>query len=226
MKRFIKILPLACLLNLSSCALLGFESTRALDRVERGMSREQIKQLLGRPAFRNLAANGTEIWEYRKFVGGYTLYLTQITFSEGRVIQMSTTTEDHRPDRVRIEPQQPPVINIPLPTGSGYPGGYGYEIEHERRAEQAFADFLREVNSKLYKDEKLRFIQDAARRNYFTVDQATRVLKLFTWDDDKLEVLEAIAPRLRDGFNAYKLVDLFTFISSKERARKLLGYRK
>jgi len=40
---------------------------------------------------------------------------------------------------------------------------------------------------------------------------------------EKLEVLEALAPRLRDGYNAYKLVDLFTFSDNQEQARRILG---
>ena len=116
------------------------------------------------------------------------------------------------------------IINSRLPQGEVYPGG-GYGPYEAQRAEEAFAEFIRDIQRKPFKDDKIRFIQDAARRNYFTTDQARRVLQLFTWDDDKLTVLEALAPRLRDGFNAHQLVDLFTFSSAKERARQILGYR-
>ena len=55
------------------------------------------------------------------------------------------------------------------------------------------------------------------------MNQTARILRLFTWDNEKLEVLESLAPRLRDSYNAYKLVDLFTFSSNQEKARRILG---
>ena len=232
MKQFIRLLPLALVLGLSSCGIAtGYSPQPGVERIERGMTREQVTQVMGRPDTRSLAADGSELWEYRRSDAGGTIYVTQITFYEGRVTRMDNHREAARlPERTPYpsRPQQGggyPGSGYP---GEAYPGGYprgSYEAEQERRAEEAFAEFIRDIQRKPFKDDKIRFIQDAARRNYFTTDQARRVLQLFTWDDDKLTVLEALAPRLRDGFNAHQLVDLFTFSSAKERARQILGYR-
>ena len=38
-----------------------------------------------------------------------------------------------------------------------------------------------------------------------------------------MQVLEAIAPHLRDGYNAYRLIECFDFLDAQEKARRLLG---
>ena len=48
-------------------------------------------------------------------------------------------------------------------------------------------------------------------------------MKLFTWDNERLPVLEAVAPRIRDGFNTYKLIEYFDFQDAKQKARRILG---
>ena len=53
--------------------------------------------------------------------------------------------------------------------------------------------------------------------------QAARLLNQFTWDKEKLQVLEAVGSRLRDGHNAYKLIEYFTFSDAKDKARRILG---
>ena len=66
-------------------------------------------------------------------------------------------------------------------------------------------------------------LQDAARFNTFTVRQTERILKQFNWDEERLQALEAIAPHLRDGYNAYRLIECFDFLDAQEKARRLLG---
>lgn len=70
MKKIIALLSAASLLTLSSCdlAMLG-EGTmgrRDTQRIERGMSQEQVYSLMGRPTYRRFGDNGIEEWEYHK----------------------------------------------------------------------------------------------------------------------------------------------------------------
>ena len=92
-------------------------------------------------------------------------------------------------------------------------------------SDNAFQRFIYDVQRQSFKDDKLRYIYDAAQRNYFTVQQAERLLRLFSWDDEKLQVLQAVAPRLVNAYESYRLVELFTFDSGKRKARRILGFR-
>ena len=230
MKQFIRLLPLALVLGLSSCGIAAMlEPQRGIERIERGMSREQVTQVLGRPDTRSLAADGSELWEYRRSDAGGTIYVTQITFYEGRVTRMDNHREAARlPERTPYpsRPQQGggyPGGGYPGGTypGGGYPRG-GYEAEQERRAEEAFSQFIRDIQSKPFDEDKVRLIRDVAQRNYFTTEQTIRVLRLFSWDDEKFKVLRILAPRIRDSFNAHRIIDLFTWDDDKARARKIL----
>ena len=215
MKQFIRLLPLALMLGLSSCGIAtGYSPQPGVERIERGMTREQVMQVMGRPNTRSLAADGSELWEYREFYAGGVTYVAQISFNEGRVTRM-----DNRREVERL-PEGTPYPSRPQ-QGSGYPGG-SYEAEQERRAEEAFSQFIRDIQSKPFDEDKFRLIRDVAQRNYFTTEQTIRVLRLFSWDDEKFKVLRILAPRIRDSFNAHRIIDLFTWDDDKARARKIL----
>ena len=69
MKKIIALLSAASLLTLSSCdlAMLGEGmGRRDTQRIERGMSQEQVYSLMGRPTYRRFGDNGIEEWEYHK----------------------------------------------------------------------------------------------------------------------------------------------------------------
>ena len=215
MKQFIRLLPLALVLGLSSCGIAtGYSPQPGIERIERGMTREQVIQVMGRPNTRSLAADGSELWEYRQFYAGGVTYVAQISFNEGRVTRM-----DNRREIERL-PEGTPYPSRPQ-EGGGYPRG-SYEAEQERRAEEAFSQFIRDIQSKPFDEDKFRLIRDVAQRNYFTTEQTIRVLSLFSWDDEKFKVLTILAPRIRDSFNAHRIVDLFTWDDDKARARKIL----
>ena len=215
MKQFFRLLPLALVLGLSSCGIAtGYSPQPGVERIERGMTREQVMQVMGRPNTRSLAADGSELWEYREFYAGGVTYVAQISFNEGRVTRM-----DNRREIERL-PEGTPYPSRPQ-EGGGYPRG-SYEAEQERRAEEAFSQFIRDIQSKPFDEDKFRLIRDVAQRNYFTTEQTIRVLRLFSWDDEKFKVLRILAPRIRDSFNAHRIIDLFTWDDDKARARKIL----
>ena len=215
MKQFIRLLPLALVLGLSSCGIAtGYSPQPGIERIERGMTREQVIQVMGRPNTRSLAADGSELWEYRQFYAGGVTYVAQISFNEGRVTRM-----DNRREIERL-PEGTPYPSRPQ-EGGGYPRG-SYEAEQERRAEEAFSQFIRDIQSKPFDEDKFRLIRDVAQRNYFTTEQTIRVLRLFSWDDEKFKVLRILAPRIRDSFNAHRIIDLFSWDDDKARARKIL----
>ena len=100
-----------------------------------------------------------------------------------------------------------------------YDPRYGGQVPRE----EDFEEFLRGINRLSFPKDQIRYVQDAARFNTFTVRQTERILKQFNWDEERLQVLEAITPHLRDGYNAYRLIECFDFLDAQEKARRLLG---
>ena len=209
MKKIIALLSAASLLTLSSCdlAMLG-EGTmgrRDTQRIERGMSQEQVYSLMGRPTYRRFGDNGIEEWEYHKS-GLFEKRITVISFSSGRVVRMNTYNGDYNDsDRSRYPNQRG---NYPYGNGD-----YG----------QWFSQHYHEVQRKTFTDDKIRYIRDVARRNRFTTQQTIKLLRLFSFDEEKLKVLACVASGLRDPRNSYRIVDQFSFSSSQQEARRLLG---
>ena len=210
MKKIIALLSAASLLTLSSCdlAMLG-EGTmgrRDTQRIERGMSQEQVYSLMGRPTYRRFGDNGIEEWEYHKS-GLFEKRITVISFSSGRVVRMNTYNGDYNDsDRGRYPNQRG---NYPYGNGDygGYGGNGGYggygdyddygDYRSDRQNDQWFSQVYREVQLKL--------------------------LRLFSFDEEKLKVLACVASGLRDPRNSYRIVDQFSFSSSQQEARRLLG---
>lgn len=217
MKPQIVLYSLVTAVSLSSCgisSILGAESNT--DRIERGMSREEVQHILGRPESRSLGYDGEEIWVYRSNDLFDTGRITEITFYRGRVARMNT----YRAGERRREDSYPSYPSCP--ERGDYPR---YEDSRRCMSDNAFQRFIYDVQRQSFKDDKLRYIYDAAQRNYFTVQQAERLLRLFSWDDEKLQVLQAVAPRLVNAYESYRLVELFTFDSGKRKARRILGFR-
>lgn len=232
MKPQIIFLSLCTAVGLSSCGISSvFGGESPADRIERGMSREQVRGILGRPQDRSFGDHGEEVWVYRKVDFFDNVRITEVTFFEGRVSKLNTHShsierrEESRPLPPARPQPVPPSYPTPPPT---YPEGRGYPNHRGRlrlMSPQSFQRFYNELRRLPFPDDKLRYLQDATQRNLFTCQQAEQVLRLYTFDDERLRVLTLFAQRLVNYDEAYRLINLFTFDDAKQRARALLVYQ-
>lgn len=79
------------------------------------------------------------------------------------------------------------------------------------------------IQGESFSSGQLRVLADAAQGHCFRVTQVAEVLPLFSFEDDKLKALEMMASGLVDRQNAFRIYSLFTFESSKDRARRILS---
>ena len=88
----IETLFLALGLGFSSC--ISTRDTVKINKVEIGMTKDDVRNLLGKPLFKNANENGEE-WGYRKFVGeiaGPEEMIFTVVFSpEGKVMAYNST---------------------------------------------------------------------------------------------------------------------------------------
>ena len=223
MKKYALALVALVLTFLSSCGGVGKRQS-AVNQLERGMTKDQVTALLGAPRNKSVQEDGSETWDF-SYMDLLDRHLrVSVTFFNDRVTKYDShrTDHDHRDNQppviVTTPPAIPPQGHIPPASrGRGYIDSRGYEEEA-----RAFELFLEDVRRIPFDDERIGFICSVARRSLFTVEQASRLIAPFRWDEQRLTILEALAPRLRDGYNAFRLIDLFSYGSGKERARQIL----
>lgn len=217
MKKYAWALVCLVLALTASCGGVG-KARSKVNQIERGMTKGQITALLGAPKNKSVQDDGTETWEYV-----YTDILSRqldvtVTFAQDRVSKYDSRQSVVEQDR---HVSSGPVVPIPSPVPTPVPGGYPDPRVLEEEA-RAFEDFYGEVRRIPFEEERIGFIQSVARRSLFTVDQAGRLITLFHWDEQRLALLEALAPRLRNGYNAFRLLELFSYGPAQDRARQIL----
>lgn len=85
-----------------------------------------------------------------------------------------------------------------------------------------FSDLYRQMKEEPFKDGQLKLIRNKAVSSGFLCNQCVKILELFTWDDDKMEFLSVLAPVIVDRSNSDKIVKCFTYMSGREKARRIL----
>jgi hypothetical protein len=84
-----------------------------------------------------------------------------------------------------------------------------------------FAAGVEAVNAESFGDAKLDVVRTVD--GFFTVDQLGQLVDLFSFSDEKVEVVAIVKPRLVDPQNAFKLYSRFTFDDDKKSVKAILG---
>ncbi len=91
-----------------------------------------------------------------------------------------------------------------------------------RMSDREFSILYRRVKEKSFKDDRFELIEIGSLDSRFDTAQCLQLLELFDFDDDRLRALAFLAPHLVDRRGADRLLDCFTFESSRKQAAKLL----
>lgn len=78
------------------------------------------------------------------------------------------------------------------------------------------------VKNASFDDKKIDIIRVACIGNCFSSKQCARLLSLLSFDDNKIEALEIIAPRMIENEYYNKILKQFSFSSNREKAAKIL----
>lgn len=220
-KKMIVTMRKALFLMFMTVTLLAMSTGTALaakDKrdVERGMTKQEVTGILGKPRSVNFDEFG-ERWQYVK-TRMKNLHVFEnciiVDFDrDGRVIRYRTIelpSPDERPDAV---PVPAPVPDIRYPVVSD--DVYGMN-------DADFAVLLSKVKAKSFEDDKLEMVEVGCLGSWFTCRQCAALVRLFTFDSRKLQVVRLMAPRVIDPKNSPSVTGLFTFESDKRKADDLL----
>lgn len=136
-----------------------------------------------------------------------------------KVINYSTRIDDdnNRKPTVTVCPERPtpPTLGPAFCPEEGT--RYGYSLSN-----QSFSILYNKVKKASFDDNKFDLIEVASLGCYYSCSQAVRLMKIFTFDDERLKALSMMAPHIVDPQNATDIYKLFTFDSDKEKAGEIM----
>lgn len=215
MKNFMKVVIMAIvLLTTTSCGVLdaSLQRSRLAESLHTGMTKREVVDLLGNPEFKR-SYNGIEQWEYKKlhFISGAVTTIL-LDFQHDKVISFNSYAGDPP------SPAYPPIAICPPAPVEEIPS-----LAYPTDDQAWFQELYQKVKDKPFKDERLKILREAARQSDFTCDEIVQLMKIFNFDDERLEALAILEPTIIDRENTDRIVDSMTFISGEEKAKNILN---
>lgn len=215
MKNFMKVVIMAIvLLTTTSCGVLdaSLQRSRLAESLHTGMTKREVVDLLGNPEFKR-SYNGIEQWEYKKlhFISGAVTTIL-LDFQHDKVISFNSYAG------ATPSPAYPPIAICPPAPVEEIPS-----LAYPTDDQAWFQELYQKVKDKPFKDERLKILREAARQSDFTCDEIVQLMKIFNFDDERLEALVILEPTIIDRENTDRIVDSMTFISGEEKAKNILN---
>ena len=150
---------------------------------------------------------GERVWK------GEKLYKDLVYF-DGRGV-----TEIWVDGRDNMRPERPS-----RPEQGEHRPGYGY---NRVMNDQLFQTFYKEMKNEPFKDDRMKLLNAALAGSDFTSAQCLQLTKLYTFDDDRMEIMKIMYPRIVDKEAFFTVTNTLTFSSSKEKMKDfIIGYGK
>ena len=197
------LLILATGITLCNCSVtLGNKSHSALMKLQKGMTKEETDKLLGKPDFRRFDGN-LEQWEYQNGgLGVYTKYLI-VEFENDAVKSMDSFNEISKKSIMEKMSIEKTSLHV---TGSV--------------KDNEFDKIYNNVKNAVFKEDTLERV---IRNREFSCAQCLRFLSLYTFDNDKLKMLEILKKHIVDTENYDDIINSLDFISNRDKAKEILG---
>ena len=97
--------------------------------------------------------------------------------------------------------------------------GYGY---NRVMNDQLFQTFYKEMKNEPFKDARMKLLNAALAGSDFTSAQCLQLTKLYTFDDDRMEIMKIMYPRIVDKEAFFTVINTLTFSSSKEKMKDFI----
>ena len=97
--------------------------------------------------------------------------------------------------------------------------GYGY---NRVMNDQLFQTFYKEMKNEPFKDDRMKLLNAALAGSDFTSAQCLQLTKLYTFDDDRMEIMKMMYPRIVDKGAFFTVIATLTFSSNKDEMNKFV----
>ena len=194
-------------------------SAKGKRNVERGMTKQEVIAILGKPKLTSFDMYGDK-WEYDKYnyLFGDSKYITVFFDRNGKVVQYDTKIIE--PNSQTSNVQQPQHPTPPIYDGRCDPDGrmdYGYSLD-----DASFPKLYNKVKQASFNDNKFDLIEVASLGCYYSCTQVVRIMKIFPFDDEQLKALKMMAPHIVDLQNTGLIYKIFSFDSEKDKAEEII----
>ena len=197
-------------------------SAKGKRNVERGMTKQEVIAILGKPKLTSFDMYGDK-WEYDKYnyLSGDSKYITVFFDRNGKVVQYDTKIIELNSQTSNVQQPHP---TPPLYDGRCDPDGrmdYGYCLD-----DASFSKLYNKVKQASFNDNKFDLIEVASLGCYYSCAQVVRIMKIFPFDDEQLKALKMMAPHIVDLQNTGLIYKIFSFDSEKDKAEEIIRNSK
>lgn len=192
-------------------------SAKVKKTVERGMTKQEVIDILGQPKLTSFDAYGDR-WEYYKMnvITGESKRIVVGFDLNGRVVAYETKFWDDNTNSEIGNSNQRPALP-PYGVGPDAPIYYGCCLD-----DASFSRLYNKVKGATFDDNKFDLLEVASLGCYYSCEQTARLMKLFSFGDKQLKVLRMMAPHIVDPQNAIAIYNVFTFDSEKSKAGEII----
>ena len=192
-------------------------SAKDVKSVERGMTKQEVINILGKPKLTSFDAYGDK-WEYYKMnvLAGEGKRIVVGFDLNGRVVAYETKLWANNTNSEIGNCNQRPTLP-PSGVGPDGPIYYGYCLD-----DASFSRLYNKVKNASFDDNKFDLIEVASLGCYYSCAQTARMMSIFTFGDKQLKVLSMMASHIVDPQNAIAIYNVLTFDSEKAKAGEIL----
>ena len=108
----------------------------------------------------------------------------------------------------------------------GRPGHGGHRPDYDQydrvMNSQLFNTFLNSVKKVSFKDDRMTLINTALASSDFTSGQCLQLTKLYTFDDDRMEIMKMMYPRIVNKEAFFTVIATLTFSSNKDEMNEFV----
>lgn len=206
---------LILLVVMSSCAglIINFKNSQLMS-IQKGMTQQEVKTILGKPNYRRFDG-AMEEWEYRGYLSKAGHSVICVNFIDNRVVGLDSFRDG--------APTAPPAPSFSLGIGGTVTASdIAPACDYRAMRNDEFARFLNDVKSKIFDSDRTDFIEKATRSTGFTSEQCCRLIKLYSFDDDRTKVLKILYPSVVDKDNFSAAIDGLDFLSNQDTVKNFV----
>lgn len=86
-----------------------------------------------------------------------------------------------------------------------------------------FNNLLNNVKNEGFADDQTSVVRIAAKSKYFTISQLITLLDVFSFSDDKINIVQIVYPRVVDKDDAHNLLGAFTYSDDKNKVEQIIS---
>ena len=93
-------------------------------------------------------------------------------------------------------------------------------------SDKDFQYLYKTIKKKSFDRDRLELLSVGVLDNYFSCRQCTKILSIYSFDDDKLKMLDIMSGHIVDMENVNTILKSFKFDSNRRKAADILGVKR